>query len=78
MFVAITGVTEFGQPLFCVNPAKTTVEIKNAFWWPTRQEAERVLKEAKEVYDLDAFPIEVKPISSKLQKVESSQTKLVG
>ena len=59
MYVAITAITEQGELIYCVNPEEKTTNVKEAFWWRTEQEARMVLREAREVYGLNAFPIEL-------------------
>lgn len=59
MFVAIKNITEFGQPVYCVNPIESTVDLRKAFTWQTKQEAERALHESMHVYGLQACPVEI-------------------
>jgi hypothetical protein len=59
MFVAIKNITEYGQPVYCVNPVETTVDLRQAFKWRTKQEAEYVLHESMHVYGLQAYAVEI-------------------
>jgi hypothetical protein len=70
MFVAVTGITDQGQPLFCVNPVTTSVELKKAFSWIDQTDAQRTINESKEIYDLNAFVVEIIPTKSVIKSVE--------
>ena len=59
MFIAITAITENGQPLYCINPVETTGDMDQAFTWATKAEADQVLREAKAAYNLDAVAVEI-------------------
>jgi hypothetical protein len=80
MYVAITAITETGELIYCVNPEKKTTNVKEAFWWRTEQEARRVLREAREVYGLNAFPIELVQENTVISefKPKPQEIKMVG
>jgi hypothetical protein len=78
LFVAITNITETGQPIYCVNPKETTMELKKAFTWTTRSEAEAVVHEAMHVYDLHAFVIEIVKGELSFRIEEKPQELMVG
>jgi hypothetical protein len=59
MYVAITKITEHGQPIYCVNPVETTLDFSKAFKFLDQLEIQMALRDAKENYDLTAFPVEI-------------------
>jgi hypothetical protein len=77
MFVAITEISEYGQPLYCINPVKTSTNLGKAFTWNTYEDAERTLKEAKEIYDLEAFIVKMSEPKAK-QKSKPQNNNLVA
>ncbi len=77
MFVAITKITEHGQPVFCVNPVETTLDFRKAFKFQDRQEIERALKDASEIYQLNAFPVEIVTTETSIQRKTTNQLQVV-
>ncbi len=77
MFVAITKITEHGQPVFCVNPVETTLDFRKAFKFQDRQEIERALKDASEIYQLNAFPVEIVSTETSIQRKTTNQLQVV-
>jgi hypothetical protein len=77
MFVAITEISEYGQPLYCVNPVKTSTNLGKAFIWNDYEDAQRTLKESKEVYDLEAFIVKMSEPKTK-EKSKDQNNKLVA
>lgn len=77
MFVAITEISEYGQPLYCVNPVKTSTNLGKAFIWNDYEDAQRTLKESKEIYDLEAFIVKMSEPKAK-EKSKLQNSKLVA
>lgn len=77
MFVAITEISEYGQPLYCVNPVTTSTNLGKAFIWNTYEDAKRTLEESKEIYDLEAFIVKMSEPRAK-QKGKAQNNTLVA
>lgn len=69
MFVAITEISEYGQPLYCVNPVKTSTNLGKAFIWNDYEDAQRTLNEAKQIYDLEAFIVKMSKPKTEMKSI---------
>lgn len=58
-YVAIRGVNEKGEPLFCRNPLDYTTEIQRAFAWNTKEEAEKTIQASEQLFKTEAIIVEV-------------------
>ena len=71
MFVAIT--VNNGKPVFCKNPIETTENLEDAFIFSSRDEAEMIVKESKEIYSLNASVLEI--LEGQMQQEEPQEQK---